>query len=217
MTLRRFVLLAFLPAVLALLPFAPPQPTVLAAADAPITIAVTLEAGPLAAARTWRFEVVDASGGLADTVELSLSGDASFVQGSSRPLPPGAYTVRQLFGNDMATACGDGVFYANANPERVVQLDESGATVSFTITVCPDAPGEVVVDRPDDGVTSTPTEVVDVVAGTRVAGDGTPGAPATGTGLASGSGSVGPQTSLLAALSVFLFIAPLAITAIRRE
>lgn len=209
-------MLAFLPALVALLPFASGA-RASDAADAPITIHVTLQAGPLAAARIWRFEGVDASGAVADTVELSLSGDGSDVSANFRALPSGAYTVRQVFGNDMALACGPRVFYANAAPEQVVQLAGAGAVANFTISVCPGAPGGVVVDRPIDNVTVTPTTIVDEVRGTRTAGTGTPLAPSTGSGQATAAWSAEPDTHLIAAIGVLLFVAPLAFTAIRRS
>lgn len=223
MTLGRLTFLAFLPAMLALLPFVPRHPAVQASAatSAPITIAVTLDGGPLAAARLWRFEVLDGANAV-ETVEVSLSGDASFAQATTGPLPEGAYTVRQVFGNNMATACDPGIFFANADPVRNVQLGPAGATVNFTITVCPGAPGGVVVDRPVDDVTAIPTQgTIDEVQGTRVAGDGTPTppaprAPATGTGHAEAAPAA-PRTSLLAALAVFLLAAPVLLTAMRRE
>lgn len=217
MTLPRLAFLAFLPALIALLPIAAELPKAQAAAEpeAAITIQVRLEAGPLAAARIWRFEVVDAAGAVVDTVELSLSGDAADVANQSRALPYGDYTVRQLFGNDMALACAPRVFYANAAPEQAVRLDAPGRTASFTITVCADAPGGVDVERPVDHAPPTPT-IVDEVRGTRVAGNLTPVAPGTGTGRTNDSHD-GPDTPVIAALAVLMLVAPLAITAIRHE
>lgn len=216
MTFSRLLLLAFLPALLVLSPLVP-RTGATAEGDAPITIRVHLEAGSLAAARIWRFEILDASGGAVDSVEVPLSGDATSAARESRPLPDGDYTVRQLLGNDMALACAPRVFYANNAPERAVRLDPPGAAVDFTITVCPDAPGGVDVNRPIDTVSQTPTGVIDDVQGTRVAGGQTPGAPGTGSGMVNATAHSVPGTPIIAAVAVLMLVAPVAIHAIRRD
>jgi len=69
-----------------------------------LQVQATLDAGPDAAARTWRFEVVNTSGQVVGSLSLSTSGDAPTGSTSTAALPHGFYTVRQVLGGDTRTA-----------------------------------------------------------------------------------------------------------------
>jgi hypothetical protein len=122
-------------------------------ATAAIRVETTLDAGPEAAARTWRYEVIDATGAVVATLQASTSGDAPTGSVTSAPLPVGAYSVRLVLGNDTALACAPGVFYAVDQPPgaaATVDLAAGPATVRFTITPCPDLPADLEVLIPVD-------------------------------------------------------------------
>lgn len=147
-----------------------------------ITVSASVDAGSGAAGRTWRFEVVDAAGTVADTLSLSTSGDAPTGSAQSAALPLGRYTVRQILGSDTGLACSRGAFYevtAPAGAATMVDLAASEVAVQFAIRLCPGTPA-LEVSRPvDEGVPDP--GVIDDVRGTRT--PATPLPPATGSGL----------------------------------
>ena len=165
-----------------------------------VNIKVTVDAGPDAAARTWRYEVVSTSGHVMATLQANTSGDAPTHVVSSNALPYGFYTVRQVLGNDTRTACAAGTFYRVASPsaaETTISLDSGAATVNFTILPCPDLPTDLGVIIPID--TLAPGGIVgeaDVlpgetpiseVRGTRQEGPGNPLPPTVGNSPVAGS------------------------------
>jgi hypothetical protein len=124
-----------------------------------VGVNVTLNAGADAAARTWRYEVVSASGTVVATLTANTSGDAPSMQVASAPLPHGFYTVRQVLGSDTRTACAGGAFYAVAAPvsaETTIELAANTATVNFTIVPCPDLPSGLNVLIPVDTIAPPP-------------------------------------------------------------
>lgn len=162
-----------------------------------IEVRVTLAADAHAAARTWRFEVVDPTGAIVESLSAGTSGDAPTGVAQTAPLPYGRYTVRQLLGNDTRLACSAGIFYevsAPAGGAATVDLASGAAVASFAIRPCADAPRDLGVSMPVDPVaTSTP---IDEVKGAR--SSGTPLPPDAGTGLAAEGGGLSPWLPLLA-------------------
>lgn len=169
-----------------------------------IQVSATLDADAHASARTWLFEVVDASGSVIDTISLGTSGGAPTGTADSAWLPYGAYTVRQVLGNDTRTSCGAGAFYAVSSPAggaSSVQLSARGVSAAFGIEPCEDAPASLGVSIPVDVI--GPFSPLDEVLGARQAGAPLP--PATGTGLASqDKTSVNTWFFVLAALAMAL-------------
>lgn len=120
-----------------------------------VNVNVRLDAGPDAAARTWRYEVASTSGQVVAVLQANTSGDAPAMTVSSGPLPFGFYTVRQVLGNDTRTACAAGTFYRVAAPvsgETTIELASSDAAVDFTILPCPDLPSDMGVVIPVDTI-----------------------------------------------------------------
>ncbi len=197
-----------------------------------VGVAVTLDAGPDAAARTWRFEVTDASGAVVSTLDVSTSGDALTSSAASAPLPYGVYGVRQVLGSDTATGCVGRAFYAVAAPLGAathVSLDSATATATFTIKPC--GATDLSVNIPIDTVTfPSPAAAGEVapgqtpineVRGIRSAGPGaavaaTPLAPATGSGMANRPAVPAELLSLFGLLLV-LVAPPAAWCAVRRQ
>ncbi len=169
--------------------------TVRFAAYGQITVTATLAAEAHASARTWRFDVVDSSGAVVDSLSPGTSGDSPTGTATSAWLPYGSYTVRQVFGNDTLPSCSAGVFYAISSPTggtTAVVLSGSSASAAFELRPCADAPTSLGVSITIDLI---PLGVpVDEVLGARQAGPPRP--PATGNGPAS-HGSTNP----------FLFVA----------
>lgn len=125
------------------------------AAPATIRVETLLDAGPNAAARTWRYEVVSPAGTVVATLQVNTSGDAPIGSAVSAPLPPGIYAVRQVLGNDTALTCTGDAFYAVASPAGAVQVVDTTvgpATVRFTIRPCPALPADVEVIIPVDTI-----------------------------------------------------------------
>ncbi|MCC7366684.1 MAG: hypothetical protein IT303_20165 [Dehalococcoidia bacterium] len=188
---------------------------------APIRIEVALVNGPAASARTWRFEIVDAAGAVADTVEVSMSGDQPRATTASRDLPFGQYTVRQLLGSDTATVCDGAAFYATDGANVPVTHAAGGGAAVVTVTVCDEAPDELGVSIPVDPVAPAPSPSVDVpgsineVRGVRIGGD-EPLPPATGSGTAQDAAAAPANSvSLVAALALLALCAPGAVLAVR--
>lgn len=178
-----------------------------------IEVSATLAADAHASARTWRFELLDLSGQVVDTVSLATSGDNPTGTAYSAWLPYGAYTVRQVLGKDTATSCRAGAFYAVASPakgETSVQLGALSASAAFTIEPCEGAPASLAVSIPVDVIdTFVP---IDEVLGARQAGAPLP--PATGTGLAPQNARPAAPLTLLgaavAAAGLLIAVRPLA-------
>lgn len=166
-----------------------------------IEVLTTLDAGPDAAARTWRYEVVDGSGSVVATLQTSTNGDAPTGSAPADGLAPGRYVVRQVFGNDTGTDCDAGRFYEVVSPaggSAVIELASTPVAIEFTVRPCAGLPAELAVDIPVDviapgpggGVVGEPAVVLpeetpfSEVAGARREGPGTPIAPATGNATA---------------------------------
>ena len=180
-----------------------------------LTVALT-GAGPDAAARTWRFEVRNASGALLQTLQAGTNGDELTTLVSADPLPYGMYTVRQVLGNDTKLACANGAFYAVTAPtgaETTVDLAAATADVNFTIALCAGAP-QLSFQAPVDPVASNPDVApgdtpINEVRGARAEGPGaaaTPLPPRTG----SGTESAGSLSLLLVLGALFVTAAPAA-------
>lgn len=172
-----------------------------------LNVSVSLDAGPTAAARTWRYEVLSTSGQVVGTLNAATSGDAPTTLVSLQNLPYGFYTVRQVFGSDTRESCASGVFYQVSSPvsgATTLELSSTSATVSFTIAPCPDLPKDLSVSIPIDTLSSPsgtigeadvlPGETpVSEVRGTRQAGPGNPLPPSVGNSQPLKD----PQTNLL--------------------
>ena len=164
-----------------------------------LRVQTTLDAGPDAAARTWRYEIVNASGQVVSTLSLSTSGDDATGTASADAIPHGLYTVRQVLGGDTRTACVTGAFYEVTAPvgaSTTIRLDAESATVAFTIRPCPDLPGSLEVQVPVDtigpglagGVLGDADflpgeEPINEVRGAREPGPGIPLPPNTGNSM----------------------------------
>lgn len=162
-----------------------------------LSVSVTLDAGPDAAARTWRYEILSSSGQIVGTLTAATSGDAPSSVVALPNLPYGFYTVRQVLGNDTRTACAAGVFYQVASPvsaATTLELAAATANVAFTITPCPDLPTDLNVSIPIDTIASPNGVVGDAdvlpgetpiseVRGARQAGPGDPLPPSVGNSL----------------------------------
>lgn len=183
-----------------------------------VNVAVTLDAGPDAAARTWRFQVLSASGQVVTTLTANTSGDAATGSIATGALPYGFYTVRQVLGSDTATACAAGVHYAIAAPvsgETTVLLDAAVTTVSFSIAPCPDLPVAPGVSIPVDTIAPGPAgdgflpgeTPISEVRGTRQEGPGNPLPPSVGnTPPATASSSLNLFALLLVTCSAAMLL-----------
>jgi len=177
------------------------------AAMGAVTISVTLDAGADAAARTWRFQVADASGNVVSTVDASTSGDALTGTATTVLLPYGAYTVKQVLGNDTALACANNAFYAVTAPagaSTTVTLSSASSPAAFTIKPC-DAPKQSVSIPVDPIAFPTATAApkfttapgrapIDEVRGVRQEG---PGATASPAGPAAPEAPTAPAATVL--------------------
>ncbi len=169
-----------------------------------IRVTTTLVADSGAAARTWRYEVLDAAGSVVESLSIGTSGDAPTASVETAALPFGRYTVRQVLGGDTGTSCAQGLFYAVASPAGAatsVELGPGEVTATFSLQLCPDAPGTLAVDRPID----EPAAPIDEVRGTRTGG--TPLPPAAGSGLAVAGGGITISDALLVLLLIAAHIA----------
>ena len=177
-------------------------------------------AGPDAAARTWRFEVLNSSGVTVATLQAGTNGDELTTSVATSPLPYGIYTVRQVLGSDTRLACANGAFYAvtaPTNAETTIELASASAGVSFTIAVCDGAPQlsfQAPVDpiAPSAANTGLPGDVapgetpINEVRGARAEGPGssaTPLPPQTGSGVT--TESVALSLPLLLGMLLVLF------------
>ncbi len=122
-------------------------------AVATLEVRTTLNAGIDAAARTWRYEVVDASGSVVATLSTATSGDVP-VATAAASLPSGSYTVRQVLGSDTVSTCTSTSFYevsAPAGASTAVELS-ANRTLDFTIRPCPALPNDLQVQIPVDTI-----------------------------------------------------------------
>jgi hypothetical protein len=190
-----------------------------------VVVTVATDVTPDAAARTWRYEVVDTSGAVVDKLTVGTSGDAPRATATTRLLPYGYYTVRQVLGSDTKLACGSGAFYQVTGPvsgATTLELSASRADASFTIHLCDGAPAATQVDIPIDTVQppaaggvlgdALPGEPpINEVRGVRQAGPGEVLPPNAGSGSEPGS----PVELFLILAGAFLCIAtpPLALVA----
>ena len=148
-----------------------------------VAVQITLQAGATAAARTWRFEVVSSAGTVVQTLSLGTNGAAPTASEASTALPYGAYTVRQILGNDTKTACDAASFYEVASPagaQTTFELGSPRVTVAFVIRPCAALPSNPQFQAPIDTVTAPPPPI-DEVRGDRAAGPSAPLPPATGS------------------------------------
>jgi hypothetical protein len=161
-----------------------------------VDVRVTLDAGPDAAARTWRYEVLTPGGQVVATLQANTSGDSPADLVSTADLPYGFYTVRQVLGNDTRTACAAGVFYRVTTPgsaETTIELAAGSASANFSIAPCPDLPTDLGVVIPIDTIAPggvvgdadvLPGETpISEVRGTRQEGPDAPLPPATGNSV----------------------------------
>lgn len=140
----------------------------------PLTVEVTLIAEPNAAARTWSFDVLDASGAERAFIQVGTSGDRPLFATASQPLPYGDYTVRPALGKDVAAECSGSAFFTMTPATGAkVTVTAAGALATFTVQPCAAAPSA----GPEPSAGS-----VDDVAGARQ--DGAPLPPDTGSGNA---------------------------------
>ena len=195
----------------------------LASAQSPATtgqlaVQVTLQAGPGAAARTWRFEVVTSAGAVAQTLSLGTSGDAPTSSEATSALPYGVYTVRQILGSDTKLVCDATSFYevtAPAGAQIVVDLGSPRITVPFTVRPCAALPTKLKVQAPIDTAAPLPTPTpptLDEVRGSRSERPAAPLAPSTGdsAGASPSSASANDASLLLVLFVVTATFIPLA-------
>jgi hypothetical protein len=197
-----------------------------------LQVQATLNAGPDAAARTWRYEVVNTSGQVVSTLSLSTSGDDATGIASTVAIPHGLYTVRQVMSADTRTACAAGAFYevtAPAGASTTIDLNADTATVAFTIRPCPDLPASLSVQIPVDTIAPGAAGVVgdadflpgeepiNEVRGAREPGPATnnPLPPSTGNALSGASSSSSISLLLLVTGAAVMSLSPLAWSASR--
>lgn len=178
-----------------------------------VSVSVQLEADAAAAARTWRYEVVSASGLVVASLTANTSGDAPLHTVVTPELPYGFYTVRQVLGNDTRPACAAGVFYEVAAPvgaETTIELASAASSVRFVIRPCPSLPRDLAVIIPIDtlappaGILGEPDVLpgeapISEVRGVRQPGPGEPLPPATGN-----TSAVDPASSAQSVLALVL-------------
>jgi hypothetical protein len=107
-----------------------------------VEVQLALEAGHSAAARTWRFEVLDAPGNVVTALSIGTSGDAPLGVGRTDPLPFGSYSVRPVLRTDTQLSCSPGVTYEVSPPSGdmvSVSPGEPLAPVRFSVRLCPGA------------------------------------------------------------------------------
>lgn len=156
--------------------------SVAAAETGTITVTVQVAPDPSMVGRTWRFEVSDAAGNVASTIEVQTTLEQLAASTSTLPLARGQYAVRQLIGSDTALSCdsGDTYFVVSAPAGAVATVDLSGssAAATFSIAMCPDRP-KLTYLAPVDPI--EPAGQINEVRGIRA-----PGVlpPATGSGAA---------------------------------
>lgn len=167
-----------------------------------IVVSVATDVTPDAAARTWRYEVVNTAGVVVSRLSIGTSGDAPRATRTSDILPYGFYTVRQVLGNDTKLACGGGAFYQLTAPvggETTLELSADSATANFAIHLCDGAPAATEVNIPIDTVRppsgagvvgdALPGETpISEVRGVRQAGPGELLPPNTGSGTTPAGG-----------------------------
>lgn len=164
-----------------------------------VAVQVTLQAGPTAAARVWRFEVVSPAGTVVQTLSLGTNGAAPTATDASTALPYGRYTVRQILGNDTKLACDAASFYEVASPagaQTTFELGSPRVTVAFVIRPCAALPSNPQFLAPIDTVT-TPPPPIDEVRGDRAAGPSAPLPPATGSSEQSPTPASSPSLLLV--------------------
>ncbi len=195
-----------------------------------IRVETLLDAGPDAAARTWRYQVIDPAGVVVAELQTATSGDAPLGAATAANLPPGPYAVRQVLGADTALACAPGAFYAISQPAgavAAVTLGASPVTVRFTVVPCPDLPAGLEVTIPvdtivpgagggviGDAVPAPAEPPFSEVAGVRQPGPG-PLPPAAGNSPAAAAPS--PLSPLLAAGSLLFLTGSGALLLSRRR
>ena len=187
-----------------------------------VTVNLTVDAGPNAAARTWRYEVLTPGGQVVAVLDANTSGDAPNSRVSTAALPYGFYTVRQVLGSDTRTACANGVFYEAVNPETTIELAANEATVPFVIRPCPSLPADLGVVIPIDTIAPPGETPISEVRGVRDEGPGaasaTPLPPSTGNSARANSATHNTQLILIAgALAMLLPGAGLVAVAARRR
>lgn len=120
-----------------------------------IAIAVNLDTSDTAAAaRTWRFNVVDGTGHVVRTVSLPLSGELPSAAAAIDDLPAGDYEVHPVLSADLGTACSGPANFAIRAGDTAGTLGTTSA--SFTITPCtaamramvPAIANDVIIDEP---------------------------------------------------------------------
>lgn len=203
MTTSRVTLPLLLLISLAAAPFIA-APRASAAESGVISVQVTLQADKAAAARTWRFEVVNLSGTVVETLSAGASGDRLNSTVTTGAIPHGFYTVRQVLTNDTKASCADGAFYevtAPVSASTVVELAGPVLSVPFVIRPCAALPKDLNVQVPidtiarpvggviDDASVLPRPAVVDEVRGVRSGGPAAPLAPNTGTSVAASRGA----------------------------
>ena len=160
-----------------------------------VAIQADLKAGRQAAARTWRFEVVDALGTVAVTSVFPLSGNApSFLKFSD--IEPGRYTVRPVLGQDSGYSCTPGKLFEISAPVRVVVPGEAEAR--FTVSPC--AAIAIPASQPTGAAPEGSPEPA------RIPGRLAPLPPATGNGLTD-DGSVPEYVRETVGLTLLITIA----------
>jgi hypothetical protein len=161
-----------------------------------VAIQANLQAGRDSAARTWRFEVVDAAGNVVVISAFPLSGDAPSVLKLS-DVPDGTYTVRPVLGQDAGYSCVAGKLFEITAPVRVVVPGRAEAR--FTIVPCPAATNpspQPTIAEPEPTPAAPP-------AVERAA----PLPPATGSGLTDGGSEVPEYVRVTVGLTLLITIA----------
>ncbi|MGK2966478.1 MAG: hypothetical protein ACSLFM_12865 [Tepidiformaceae bacterium] len=159
-------------------------------AGAAVQVALFVQGPEDAAARSWLFEVVDASGAVVSELFTFTSGDAPATTVTSDLLVAGTYTIRPAVDDTLTPSCADGGFYELLIPDSgatTVTLGESGTVVvEFVIAPCPIVTPTATPTTP---ATSVPTLVATAPATVSAQPTSTPGQLVAGESVVVGAPS----------------------------
>lgn len=101
-----------------------------------VAVNVSLDAPADSAARTWRFELVDATGTVTRTISVPLSGELPDTVAAIEDVPQGDYTLRPVFSSDLGSDCATGAHFRVNSEAASVPVRPTGTGASFTISAC---------------------------------------------------------------------------------
>jgi hypothetical protein len=171
-----------------------------------VELHIRFDADASAAARTWRFEIVNAAGKTVSSLSAGTSGDGPLAVARSEPLPYGFYSVSQVLSLDTQTGCAAGAFFeivAPAGGTIGVRVDGPETNVDFVIRPCAGASRDHGVTGPVD----SPAVPIGSSEGISAASPGMPQPPSTGLVASRTTSSSTSQVppAVLAAIALVAF------------